>query len=118
MELQIIKTKRQYEQYNDWIDKQYYKEFNPKSTIWKKVQVVLLLIKQYEDHHFPVPIPDPIILIKLKMLEKGLEKKDLVGKAGSKSYISALLNRTKPLTMESAKWFHREFGIPAEVLLS
>ncbi|RYF48384.1 MAG: transcriptional regulator, partial [Cytophagaceae bacterium] len=36
----------------------------------------------------------------------------------SKSYVSAVLNRRKPLTLEMAKFFHKELGIPAGVLLS
>ena len=52
------------------------------------------------------------------MSEKGLKNKDLVGKFGSKGYVSAVLNRKKPLTMELAQLFHRELGVPAEVLLS
>jgi HTH-type transcriptional regulator/antitoxin HigA len=76
------------------------------------------LIKSYEYKHFPIPTPDPIEAIKLKMEEKGLKNKDLVDKVGSKGYVSAILNRRKPLTLELARIFYRELGVPAEVLLS
>jgi HTH-type transcriptional regulator/antitoxin HigA len=52
------------------------------------------------------------------MNELGLKNKDLVGKMGSKGYVSSLLNKKKPLTLELAKMFHQELNIPAEVLLS
>lgn len=52
------------------------------------------------------------------MEEKGLRHKDLVGKLGSKSYVSAVLNRRKPLTLAMAKVFHKELGIPASGLLA
>jgi len=52
------------------------------------------------------------------MQERGLKNKDLVGKIGTKGYVSAVLNKKKPLTLELAKIFHRELGIPADVLLS
>jgi HTH-type transcriptional regulator / antitoxin HigA len=80
--------------------------------------VALLLIKQYDDIHYPAPTPDPIDVIKLKMQEMGLKNKDWIGKVGSKGYVSALLNKRKPLTLELAKLFHRELSIPAEVLLA
>lgn len=35
-----------------------------------------------------------------------------------KSYVSAVLNRRKPLTLTMAKFFYRELGIPASVLLA
>ena len=118
MELKIIKTKKQYQEYLDWVDKQFDNNFKPGSTQGEKIQVVLLLIKQYEDMHYPVPLPDPIEVIKLKMQDLGLKNKDLVGKVGSKGYVSALLNKRKPLTLELAKLFRRELNIPAEVLLA
>ena len=118
MELKIIKTKKQYQEWLDWIDRQFDKNVKPNSPIGEKVQVVLLLIKQYEDIHYPVPLPDPIDAIKLKMQDLGLKNKDWVGKVGSKGYVSALLNKRKPLTLELAKLFHKELSIPADVLLS
>ena len=118
MELKIIRTEEQYEEYLEWVDRQFDRKVKPDSPLGEKVQVALLLIKQYEDEHHPVPLPDPIEAIKLKMKERGLRNKDLVGKVGSKGYVSALLNRRKPLTLELAKLFHRELSIPAEVLLS
>jgi HTH-type transcriptional regulator / antitoxin HigA len=52
------------------------------------------------------------------MEEKGLKSKDLAEWVGSKSYVSALLNRKKPLTLRLAKLFHERLGIPAQALLS
>ena len=118
MELKIIKTKKQYQEYLDWVDKQFENNVKPSSTLREKVQVALLLIKQYEDIHYPVLFPDPIEAIKLKMQELGLKNNDWGGKVGSEGYVSALLNKRKPLTLELAKLFHRELSIPADVLLS
>jgi HTH-type transcriptional regulator/antitoxin HigA len=117
MELKIIKTERQYQQYLRWVDTMFDKKVKPNSPEGEKLQVSLILIKQYEDMHYPIPVPDPIDVIRLKMKERGLQNKDLVGKVGSKGYISALLNKRKPLTLELARLFHRELDIPAEVLL-
>lgn len=52
------------------------------------------------------------------MDELGLKNKDLVGKVGSKGYVSSVLNKKKSLTLELAKLFHHNLNIPAEVLLS
>jgi len=118
MELKIIKTKKQYEQSLNWIDCQFENKIKSNTPQGEKLQVALLLIKQYEDANYPIPLPDPIDAIKLKMNELGLKNKDLVGKMGSKGYVSSLLNKKKPLTLELAKLFHKELNIPAEVLLS
>jgi HTH-type transcriptional regulator/antitoxin HigA len=118
MELKIIKTKKQYKQYLNWVDIQFDNKVKSTTPQGEKLQVALLLIKQYEDTNYPIPLPDPIDAIKVKMNELGLKNKDLVGKMGSKGYVSSLLNKKKPLTLELAKLFHQELNIPAEVLLS
>ena len=118
MELKIIQTKKQYEQNLNWVDAQFNNKVKSNTLQGEKLQVALLLIKQYEDANYPIPLPDPIDAIKVKMNELGLKNKDLVGKIGSKGYVSSLLNKKKPLTLALAKLFHQELNIPAEVLLS
>jgi len=118
MELNIIKSEKQYQEFLDWIDEMFDKKVSPDSEIGKKLEVALLLVKEYEDKNYVIPHPDPIEVIKLKMAERGLTNKDLVGKIGSKGYVSMLLNKKKPLTLELVKLFHKEFQIPAEVFLS
>lgn len=51
------------------------------------------------------------------MEEKGIKNKDLVGKIGSKGYVSSILSKRKPLSLDMARIFHKELGIPSEVLL-
>lgn len=118
MKLKIIKTKKEYAAYLNWVDEMFDKKVKINTPDGETLQVALLLIKQYENEHYPIPTPDAIEAIKIKMLEKGLKNKDLVGKVGSKGYISALLNKRKPLTLELAKLFHNELGISADILLS
>ena len=118
MDLKIIKHKKQYEQFLDWVDVQFDKKVRADTPQGEKLQVALLLIKQYEDANYPIPLPDPIDAIKVKMDELGLKNKDLVGKVGSKGYVSSILNKKKPLTLELAKLLHHEQNIPAEIVLS
>ena len=118
MELKVIKSGEQYQKYLNWVDELFDKKLSPDSKEGEMLQVALLLIKQYEDANYSVPMPDPIEAIKSKMKDAGLRNKDLVGKLGSKGYISSILSGRKPLTLELAKLFHRELNIPAEVLLS
>lgn len=118
MDLKIIKSEEEYQEYLNWADELFDKRLSPDTQEGEMLQVVLLLIKQYEDVNYPVPMPNAIEAIKAKMKEAGLRNKDLVGKVGSKGYISSILSGRKPLTLELAKLFHRELNIPAEVLLS
>jgi HTH-type transcriptional regulator / antitoxin HigA len=118
MKLKPIKNNKEYEAYLEWVDEQFDKKIKPNSPEGEVLQVALLIIKEYEDKNYPIPVPNPIDAIKMKMEERGLKNKDLVGKIGSKGYISSILSGKKTLTLKLARIFHREFGIPAEVLLS
>lgn len=57
MELKIIKTKRQYNEYLQWVDTQFNAEVKPNTATGEKVQVALLLIKNYEDIHYSILWP-------------------------------------------------------------
>ncbi len=118
MKLEIIKTNKQYQQYLNWVDKKFYSKVKINSPEGEKVQIALLLIQKYENANYPIPLPNAIDAIKLRMQEMGLKNKDFVGKIGSKGYVSAILNKRKPLTIELARLFHKELSIPAKVLLS
>lgn len=65
------------------------KKIKPGTHEGEKLQAVLLLIKQCEDINYPVPFPNAIDAIKIMRGERGLKNKDLVGKVGSKGYVSA-----------------------------
>ena len=118
MEPRIIKSKKQYQTYLSWVNRQLDKGVKSNTPLGEKVQLILLLINHYENLHYPIPKPDPIFVIRERMKELGLKNKDLIGKFGSKGYVSAILNKKKPLTLDLAKMFHREFKIPASVLLA
>jgi HTH-type transcriptional regulator/antitoxin HigA len=118
MDLQIIKTDKAYIDMLEWVDAQFDLSYPPHTKEGEKLQIALLLIKQYEDAFYPIPVPDPLAVVKLKMEEKGLINKDLVNWLGSKGYVSAILSGKKPLTLKIAKLLHQHLGIPASVLLA
>jgi HTH-type transcriptional regulator / antitoxin HigA len=117
MTLKPIKNEDGYKTILTWIDTQFDLAVPFDSPEGEQVQIALLLVKAYEDVNYPIPKPDPIEAVKLKMQEKGIKNKDLAIWIGSKSYVSALLSRKKPLTLRIAQLFHQKLGIPAEVLL-
>jgi HTH-type transcriptional regulator / antitoxin HigA len=51
MKLKTIKNKKEYQACLDWVDGMFDKNIKPDSEEGEKVQIMLLLIKQYEDKH-------------------------------------------------------------------
>ena len=78
MDLQIIKTEKNYEELLNWVDIQFDLAIDPESKEGEKLQIALLLIKQYEDLNHAIPFPNPLKVVKIKMEENGLKSKDLV----------------------------------------
>lgn len=55
MKLKPIKSKKDYEAYLEWADSLFDKKVKPNSPDGEALQVALLLIRDYEDKHYPVP---------------------------------------------------------------
>ena len=66
-------------------------------------ELLLVLIKDYEDKHIVLPDVDPIDAIKLKMEERGLKAKDLEPLIGSKGHVSSILSGRMELTLKMAQ---------------
>ena len=77
----------------------------------------MTLVEAYEEHHWRVEPPDPIDAIKLRMEQRGLTRGDLEKVLGSKSRVSEILNRKRPLTVEMMRRLHERLAIPAESLI-
>jgi HTH-type transcriptional regulator/antitoxin HigA len=118
IDLKPIRTEKEYESFLDFVDEQFDRKVPKNTPEGDFLEMALLLIKDYEDKNHAIPYLDPIEAIKGKMESEGLKSKDLIGVIGSKGYVSAILNRKKPLTLKLAKIFHKKFGIPSEVLLA
>ena len=56
MNLLIIKNENEYQDLLEWIDMQFDLKVIPESEEGKKLQVALLLIKQYENENYAIPI--------------------------------------------------------------
>jgi HTH-type transcriptional regulator/antitoxin HigA len=82
-----------------------------------RFDVLAALIEAYEAKHWPIDPPDPVEAILFRMYLSGWRQVDLALLLGSRSRASEIMRRKRPLTMEQAWKLHREWNIPAEVLL-
>lgn len=82
-----------------------------------RLDILVTLVEAYEDKHWHIDPPDPIEAIKSRMTQRGLTRRDLAQVLGSKSRVSEVLNRKRPLTLAMIQRLHKEWGIPAESLI-
>ncbi len=83
-----------------------------------KMEVLALLLERYEDANFPIPSPDPVEAILFCMDQQGLSRADLIPLLGSKSKVSEVLARKRPLSLTMIRALHRALGIPADLLMA
>jgi HTH-type transcriptional regulator / antitoxin HigA len=82
-----------------------------------ELEVLSILVDNYENEHFPIGMPDPIEAIKYRMEQLGMQQKDLAQAMGFKSRVSEVLNRKRKLTLEMIRKLHEVLKIPTEVLV-
>jgi HTH-type transcriptional regulator / antitoxin HigA len=66
---------------------------------------------------FPMEEPDPVAAIRFRLEQMGKEQKDLVPILGSRSRVSEVLNRKRPLSLVMIRRLHDELHIPFEALI-
>lgn len=82
-----------------------------------ELEILSILIDNYENEHFPIEMPDPIEAIKFRMEQMGMKQKDLEEVFGFKSRVSEILNKKRKLTLEMVRKLNTTLQIPTEVLI-
>jgi HTH-type transcriptional regulator / antitoxin HigA len=82
-----------------------------------ELEVLGILIDEYEKEQFPIGLPDPIEAIKFRMEQMGYSQNDLATIVGLKSRASEILNRKRKLSLEMIRKLHEELNIPTDVLI-
>jgi HTH-type transcriptional regulator/antitoxin HigA len=83
----------------------------------EELDLLLVLVKDYEDKHIILPQLDPIDAIKLKMEERGMKAKDLEPLIGTKGHVSSILSGRRELTLKMAQKLKDYFQLPSDVFI-
>jgi HTH-type transcriptional regulator/antitoxin HigA len=89
----------------------------PNSAESDELDLLMVLVKDYDDKHYELPELDALEVIKYKMQEMGMKAKDLEPIIGSKGHVSAILSGKREITLKMAQKLKNYFSIPAEVFL-
>lgn len=82
-----------------------------------ELEILSILIDQYENENFPIGMPDPIEAIKFRMEQMGMKQKDLAEVVGFKSRVSEILSKKRKLTLGMIRKLNSTLHIPTEVLV-
>lgn len=115
MTLKVIKTEKDYQKALKRLEVIF--DAKKGSKDGDELELLSLLIDNYEKEKFPIDLPDPIEAIKFRMEQLGYKQTDLAEVMGLKSRVSEILNRKRKLTLDMIRKLHEVLGIPTEVLV-
>lgn len=115
MTLKVIKTEKDYQKALKRLEVIF--DAKKGSKDGDELELLSLLIDNYEKEKYPIDFPDPIEAIKFRMEQLGFKQKDLAEAMGLKSRVSEILNRKRKLTLDMIRKLHDVLGIPTEVLV-
>ena len=120
MKNRIIKTE---EEYNIACERVYEiihssdKPINPDSKAGEELELISLLIENFEREHYNVESPTAVEAIKFRMEQMNLKQSDIAPLFGGKTRISEVLNGKRHLTLKMITLLHKYLEIPLESLV-
>jgi HTH-type transcriptional regulator/antitoxin HigA len=116
-DIKVIQTEQQHRAYLEQVHDLIIKMPQPGSPESDRLELLTVLIEAYENAKYPIEPPDPIDAIFFRMQEKGLKQADLVPYFGTRSRVSEILSRKRPLTVAMIRALAIGLGISAETLI-
>ncbi|NKE72981.1 ImmA/IrrE family metallo-endopeptidase [Candidatus Manganitrophus noduliformans] len=115
--IKVIKTEKDYKEALELVEVLMDNNPSPESEEGEKLNLLATLIEDYETTVIPQSLPDPVDAILFRMEQANLKPADLIPYIGSRSKVSEVLSRKRPLTLSMMRALEAGLGIPAKVLL-
>ena len=115
MELKPIRTKKEHQAALAEASRLW--DAPAKSPDADRLDVLTMLIEDYEHRIYPIADPDPIDFLQHVMESRDLTRKDLEPYIGPRGRVSDILNRTRPLSLDMIRRLADGLKLPAEVLI-
>ena len=115
MNINLIKTENDYNKALERLEVIF--DAKKETVDGDELELLGILIEQYENEKHLISLPDPIEAIKFRMEQMGYNQNDLAKIIGFKSRASEILNRKRKLSLEMIRQLHDGLKIPTDVLI-
>lgn len=82
-----------------------------------ELEILSILLKEYESEHYPVPKPRPLEAIKFRLDQLNMSEAELSKILGYRSRKSEILSGKRKLNLVMIRKLNEKLQIPAEVLI-
>jgi HTH-type transcriptional regulator/antitoxin HigA len=115
--LRPIKTSKQHKEYLTRAYELMQKDIKPNSIESDELEVISILIEQYEKDKHPIAPASPIEAILFRLDQMGMKKSELKNILGSRSRVSEILSGKRSLSLKMIRKLHEQLGISADTLI-
>lgn len=115
--LKPIKNNSQYEKALQRVFVLMQEDLIPSSEKSDELEVLSILIKEYENEHLPLPPPHPLEAIKFRLDQLGISESELSDILGARSRKSEVLSGKRKLSLAMIRKLNLRLKIPASVLI-
>ncbi len=117
MDIKPIRTEQDYDAALEAIEAVWGAE--PGTAEADRLEVLALLVKNYEERHHPIPPPDPIEAIKFRLDQMGVDHSFLEKVMGvGRGRVSEVLNKKRGLNLPMIRKLNEQLRIPPSVLIT
>ena len=92
-------------------------ELAPDTPEGAELQLLTILVEDYEKKHHPVPPPHPLEAIRFMMEQKGISEAEIAKVLGGRSRKSEIFSGKRKLSLEMIRRLSAYLQIPADVLV-
>ena len=117
MNVKIVKSAKDYEAAMVRLSALMSLDPKPSSKEENELELLALVIQDFERQTVPSVKADPIESILFRMDQMRLTRKDLIPYIGSISKVSEVLTRKRPLSLPMIRRLNQGLGIPADILI-
>jgi HTH-type transcriptional regulator/antitoxin HigA len=115
--LKPIKTEKEYDEALAYVYELMQTDIAEGSVASDELEILSLLIKEYELIHYPVAYPNPIEAIRFRMDQMNLSENELSDLLGTRSRKSEILSGKRKLSLSMIRKLTDVLHIPAQVLI-
>jgi HTH-type transcriptional regulator/antitoxin HigA len=82
-----------------------------------ELEVLSILIKEFENEHYPISQPNPLDAIRFRLEQMNMTESDLSEVLGARSRKSEILSGKRKLSLSMIRKLHKKLHIPAQILI-
>jgi len=115
--LRPIKNEHQYQDALARVYMLMQEDIKPDSKESDELEILSILIKEYENEHYPIAQPNPLEAIRFRLDQMNMSESELSEILGYRSRKSEILSGKRKLNLAMIRKLTEKLHIPAEVLI-